>query len=414
MEYREIFPHHEEWLTDVDRALADTASRWSEQEVIAKRLEHEEDYDGLLKPAMDKLFVEIGMQSLLWPEDLGGSAINDPEVAMTMAAVLEQVGRADVGIGFILANTFALQSSFGIGDNRDESKLESLKGMFCGEEAAVASLVLPGYGAGSGGPDISGMSFQVRTSKKDGGRVLNSENVRPQCSGAKAALFGVVAGDAEDQPGLFLVREDADGLSRGDQFLKTGLAASINADLVFKDVIVSESDIVFSGIQNYRALMSRYYLCCASVCMGAMIAGWEILKEWGETRVIKGKGQTFKDNPLVASLMGEIGFRLNTSRMMLYGLARVVSKPDIYGRPGDPKVFTTSVSTLCTTARSAMDSLNNAMEMMASAGYATEWQIERYWRDVKTMQTYLGPQMAAQMDAARYYFGYQEAGGFDR
>jgi len=42
---------------------------------------------------------------------------------------------------------------------------------------------------------------------------------------------------------------------------------------------------------------------------------------------------------------------------------------------------------------------------MASAGYATEWNIERYWRDVKTIQTYMVPEPQARIDMARHCFG---------
>ncbi len=45
------------------------------------------------------------------------------------------------------------------------------------------------------------------------------------------------------------------------------------------------------------------------------------------------------------------------------------------------------------------------MELMGgSAGYATEWNLERYWRDVKTMQIHLGNWELNKMDIARYFY----------
>jgi alkylation response protein AidB-like acyl-CoA dehydrogenase len=44
------------------------------------------------------------------------------------------------------------------------------------------------------------------------------------------------------------------------------------------------------------------------------------------------------------------------------------------------------------------------MELMASAGYAKEWQLERYWRDVKTVQCYLGASEIAKFDVARWFY----------
>jgi alkylation response protein AidB-like acyl-CoA dehydrogenase len=53
----------------------------------------------------------------------------------------------------------------------------------------------------------------------------------------------------------------------------------------------------------------------------------------------------------------------------------------------------------------AMDGLDKAMELMASAGYATEWNLERYWRDVKTLSTYLMLETVGPLQLARHYFG---------
>ena len=45
------------------------------------------------------------------------------------------------------------------------------------------------------------------------------------------------------------------------------------------------------------------------------------------------------------------------------------------------------------------------MELMGSAGYAREWHLERYWRDVKSVQSCLGGRVLSGMHVARHYFG---------
>ena len=42
---------------------------------------------------------------------------------------------------------------------------------------------------------------------------------------------------------------------------------------------------------------------------------------------------------------------------------------------------------------------------MASAGYSTEWNLERYWRDVKTIQVHLGNWELNKMELAQYFYG---------
>ena len=150
-----------------------------------------------------------------------------------------------------------------------------------------------------------------------------------------------------------------------------------------------------------RELLGWYHLGCSAACVGAMIASWEILKEWGETRIIKGRGQIFRNNPLAASLMGEIGCRTGLCRILAFDLARMLRGPNT----GMQAMFATATGVLRHVMRTATESIGHAMELMASAGYATEWNLERYWRDVKTIETCLGPETAAATDMAHHYFG---------
>ncbi len=409
MSYQELFPIPVEWLEDADRSMAETVSAWGEQEVKARRLEHKEDYDALLLPAMKKLFLDIGLQTLLLPEERGGGGMNSPEAATTATAVLENVGAADTGIGFVFANSLALQYALAIAEKRSDEALGSAAGVFTGDDVSLVSLVLPGYGTDTGDkPRYYGLDFPATARKADGGWVVTGGPARPQCCGASAAAFAVVCDLGEGVPGVLLVPGDAKGVQRGPAFKKTGLAASANADVTFDGVEVPSSALVLEGMTALRGMLSWYYMACAAVCAGSLQSVHEILQEWGDTRVIKGKGQIFKENPLVASLMGEIGGKMGTSRLLTYNLARMLSKPDVYGNAGGGNLHVTAISAFKQVGRLAMEAMDNTMELMASAGYATEWNLERYWRDVKTVETYVVPETVAETCMARQYFNLKQ------
>lgn len=78
MRYQELFPIPVEWIEDVDESIAATVAGWAEREVLQGRLEHREDYDDFLLPAIRKLFVDIGCQAMPWPEDTGGEGLPLP------------------------------------------------------------------------------------------------------------------------------------------------------------------------------------------------------------------------------------------------------------------------------------------------------------------------------------------------
>ena len=98
------FLYPKEWVTEDDETIADSIRDWADKEVIPNRQEFDEDYENeLVGPALEKLFVEIGLQKMVWPEKYGGGGFNTPEVATTIVRVLEEIGRADPGIGYIFA-----------------------------------------------------------------------------------------------------------------------------------------------------------------------------------------------------------------------------------------------------------------------------------------------------------------------
>ncbi len=408
MKQREIFPIPHEWLTDMDISLSETVSRWARQEVISRRLEFGEDYEKLLLPAMEKLFVDIGLQNLVWPEKLGGCGLDTAGAAMTFTTICEQAGRADTGMGFLLANLFTISAAIGIAPNVNTEMLEKFQELFCDSGKAVfASLILPclGQEEAEEEPLFNGLNYQVKAKVGKDDIVLNGMGVRPQALGRAADIFGVVTVFKEGAPGFVIVRGDAKGISASEPFLKTGLTPYQNAQIDFKNVKVPMENLAIKGKGAIEGALNYYYLCCAATAMGAGIATWEILKSWGEERVIKGKGQTFKDNPLTAALMGEIGGKICSNRILLYSFARMLSKPENYG-PADSKSMTALAHrVLSANIGQTMDLINKAMELMGSAGYATEWNLERYWRDVKTMESYLGPEVVSRQIMAKHFFG---------
>ncbi len=408
MNYQELFPFPQERCEEADISLARTVRQWGEAELANKRLELKEDYHNLLEPAMRKLLVDIGLQKILWPESFGGSAQNTPDTALSLALALEQVGWADVGIGYVFSSTFALCTTFAMEGNINENLVQQYAPLFCqSDQPVIGALVLPTLPGKTSmdKPVFRGKALQVQARKEKPGWVLEGRKIRPFNSGSNAQLFGVLCGiDGESDPAFLLVPGDSPGIERGEIFLKTGLAASLNSDLDFHRVQIPSQNLVFRGQRPLRAMLSWLYLGISATTVGSLFATYEIIKEWGDNRVIKGRGQVFKENPLTAALMAEIAMDILTSRMLLFQLAQMLAQPDVYGEAGEERVFIPALCLATYITHAGEKAINSTMELMASAGYAKEWQLERYWRDVKTMQIHLGNRELNKMEMARYFY----------
>jgi len=408
MSSQDLIPYPKDMVHESDLSLAQTLQKWAETEVMPKRLEYREDYEKLLKPAMRKLFLDIQLQKMFWPERYGGIGLNAPEVARTLALALEQVGRADTGIGYLYGITFALCSTFAMECNFNEELCSRVAPIFCdAEDIVLGSLVLPVYARSdsSSGPMFRGRYLQA-AARFDGSEwVISGEKIRPMNSGTDSHFFGVLCAlEGEEEPGLILVPGDAPGLTREDSFLKTGLAASVNACINLSQVRVPAGNLVFRGEKAFRQMMSWLYLSLGAVTVGSLFATYEILKEWGDTRVIKGRGCIFKENPLTASLMAEISHEILLSRLLVHQLAQMLSKPEVYQQGEEERLFIPALSIVSYVTQAAEKAINQTMELMGSAGYAKEWNLERYWRDVKTMQVHLGNWELNKMELARYFY----------
>jgi len=83
----------------------------------------------------------------------------------------------------------------------------------------------------------------------------------------------------------------------------------------------------------------------------------------------------------------------------------MLADPSSFGDAGSDMVYTAALMIVHQVLATAERALHRTMELMASAGYAKEWQLERYWRDLKTVQCYVGSHELAKHDFSRWFYG---------
>lgn len=406
---KDVFLYPKEWVTEEDETLADSVRDWADKEVMPNRQEFDEDYeDKLVGPAMKKLFVEIGLQKMVWPEKYGGEGLNTPAVSSMLVRVLEEISRADSGIGFIFANTFCSLLPIILEPDINDELCSELAPLFCkSNDIKTVSLILPDFGDPEirTDDDFYGLTAQVTAELRDDGVILNGRNVRPINSGSTANMFGVISSAGDGDLLYVLVPENTSGIKRGKTFFKTGLNSDKNADLSFDKIKLPKKYVVWKGsdMKVIKEILSWKALCDSALCVGSIMDVYETAKRWGTDRVIH-YDQTLKENPLVASVYADVSKDIVSSRLLTHNLARILAKPEIYGESWNDAVFSTARSISLTVMNASCEAINKAMETMASEGYAREGDIEKHWRDVKSIKNMIGGEIPAKMDVTRYFF----------
>jgi alkylation response protein AidB-like acyl-CoA dehydrogenase len=411
MDLIERFPAGKAWATEESLAVARMVQRWSDRELIAKRQTLRESYDELLLPAYTTLTLELGLQRYLWPTK-GEEAPDPVEAALTLTLAAEQVGRGDVGLAWLLAGLLAPSAALTLGPDAPTAEARAaLEPLLAGgpEQPQIVALVPPvlDLGGDDDAPRFDGRRLQA-TARRDGeGWIVTAAAARPLAAGGTATLLALlchVEGDGEPSPAWALIPADAEGVRRGEPILQAGLTASRNAPVTLDQVRAPAAALTLAGTAACQSLLSWHDLLAAAACVGALAAGHEILADWGDNRVIKGKGQRFKDNPLCAGQMADLSQRIALCRPLVLDLAHRLARQDLYGPAGQAAQRLQAQAVAHHVAASAMTGLDHAMELMGSAGYATEWNLERHWRDVKTVQVQLGSAVLGRVAAARHHY----------
>ena len=205
-------------LQEADLALASGLREMLDREVAARRLELKEDFEGLLKPALGRILCEVGLQRMIWPEELGGEGHELHLAPYTAAAALEQVGRADVGLAVLASRSLSLQALL-VGGEGCKGLRERLSPLFLDtSRPLLISFVYPVYGEEGDGPGWGGRRLQVEAERTGEGWKLRGSGVRPLPGGLDADLFAAVcAVRGEEEPALILFPGDAPGLRKGPE-----------------------------------------------------------------------------------------------------------------------------------------------------------------------------------------------------
>ncbi|MGO9146937.1 MAG: acyl-CoA dehydrogenase family protein [Desulfomonilia bacterium] len=403
-----IFP--KQWMDDESRSIATLVRQWADKEIISKRMEYRENYARLFKEKREKLGLAIGLQRLTLPVEHGGFGWNSPENAPGVLTILCETGRADAAIGITLAAKYAIFATITLEHNINKKLCDTLAPLYAGDKIKTVAIILPGAGiAGKEHPLFNGRAILAEAKAVEGGYTIEGANLRPLFSGKEADLFCVVCAGKEGKPCIAFVPGDAAGVKRGMAFLTTGLNACENADVTFSNVRVSKENV----IKRDGAVEELYVwlnLLLGGVSAGAGTNFYEMLFDWSETRVIKG-GTMLKENPLCASVLADVAEEVALSKLLLYDLAQIITRPEEWSTGNGACVFTFAEMIGSHVQQSVMKAINRGLELMGSAGYSKEWHVEKHWRDVKTIQSLLcgvAAEAPVKMDTARFFYNCTE------
>jgi alkylation response protein AidB-like acyl-CoA dehydrogenase len=103
-------------------------------------------------------------------------------------------------------------------------------------------------------------------------------------------------------------------------------------------------------------------------------------------------------------MLADMAIAIETARSYALQVAYMLDRPEIYGDAASDAMLSKASMAKVYACDAAVMVTNRAMELMGSYGYVREFDIEKYWRDCKEIQLWLGGAQLARLDAVRGFY----------
>ena len=319
---------------------------------------------------------ELGFIGVHFPEEYGGAGMGYLENTL----IAEEFCRADSTIGSaIILSDFSSEVIMKFGS--EEQKEEVLPKVASGKAITAGCYTEP-----EAGSDLTA----IRTKAEKDGDEWIINGTKTFITNAPIADYFVVLAvtDPNAQPRYrgfttFLVRKNAEGLKINKITGKFGIRSSPTAEVSFKDVRVSEEDIIGQLNRGFYQVLEFFDGSRIEIAAQALgIAQGALDKTISYVKQRKQFGQPIGAFQALQHRIADMAAQLEACRLLVYKAAWKYDRGEI-----DPAL--TSMAKYYA-GKLAVRICDEAIQMHGGYGYISEYDVERFYRDAKITEIYEG------------------------
>lgn len=363
----------EYFLNEQQKTLKSLARRIAEERILPVRAELDEREEfpwGIMKD-----LAEADIFRIFIPEEyegLGGGCFE-------LCLAVEELSRVCSGVAVSYAAS-ALGSFPLLEYGTEEQKQKYLPDIASGKRLAAFALTEP-----TAGSDAS--AIKTTAERVKGGYVINGTK-QFITNGGEAEIYTVIAltDKARGARGAsaFLVEKDTPGFSFGKKEKKMGIRASSTRELVFRNCLVPEENII--GKEGMGFIVTLKLLDRSRPGIGAQAVGLaqgalEAAVDYARKRIQF--GHPIISLPVVQNMLADMAINVEASRALTYAVARTIDSgaKNFTEEAAMAKVFASDIAMKVTT---------DAVQIFGGVGYMRDYPIEKMMRDAKITQIYEG------------------------
>lgn len=348
-------------LTDIQKQIQQTFRDFCERKVkpFAAQIDEEKKFP----MELFKQVGELGFFGMRYPEKVGGSGL---DIVSYSLAVIE-LAKASLS----LAASCTMQSLMGtyflyrFGDKEIKEKYfdEALKGN------KIGGICMTEPNAGS---DL--MAIKTIAKVTDDGFVLNGQKTWVT-SAPVADFFTVLARtDNHEQLSIFFVPSNLKGVMVGKSIEKMGVRGSVTSEVAFFDVKLPKNYLlgeIGGGTKCLKEILAEIRIMTAALAIGVATAAYEDALKYANERFQFGK--PIGKFQAVQMKFADMAVQLETAKHYVLYAANLSDK-------NLPRQKEAMIAKLYA-SECAVNICDDASRVLASYGYAVEYNIERYLRD---------------------------------
>lgn len=351
-------------LTDQQKAIRDTFARFSDERIAPQAAAMDEAH--AFPRELFKELAGLGFFGMRYPEDAGGSGMALTEFCLA----LSEIARGSLSLAAAVAMQSLMGTKFlhmlGNADIIERLFKPALKGEM------IAAICMTEPNAGS---DLN--SIATTAKKVDGGYVLNGQ--KTWITSAPLADFFTVFAKAGEEKKLtiFLVERSFKGLSVGREIHKMGVWALPTSEVSFDACFIPDSHRLSreegDGEGHLRKTLAEIRIITAAMGLGIARAALDEAVRYSSER--KQFGKPINRFQAIQLKLAEMATELEAATHLVYYAAwlRDANLPH-HQQAAMAKLFATeTAATIC----------DKAARVLASYGYAMEYPVQRYLRDVR-------------------------------
>jgi alkylation response protein AidB-like acyl-CoA dehydrogenase len=360
-------------LTDAQRQIRDLCRDFAEREIRPRAAEI--DRTDEFPWDLYKRMAELDLLGMTAPPEYGGSGADT--VSWCVAQEELARGSAVVADAQLLCK---LMCDMLLDHASEAQKRHHLPAMLRGERICCIAQTEPGAGS-----DVAGVqTTAARTT--DGGWVLNG--TKRFITEALLCDLAVVVATTDRTKGrgaiaLFLVEMGAPGFARGAKEQLLGMRGLATGELIFDDCRVPASALLVPPGEGFRRAMIS--LDSGRIGIGAQALG--IAQAAMEAALRYAKERSAFGQPLAA--FQAIQFLLADMSAAIEGARLLLRRAAFLKDQGRPIIREAAEAKLVATEM-AQRVVTDALQIHGAAGYATEFPLERLYRDVRVYQIWEG------------------------